>query len=544
MSKSISNFLIFVLFIFINNSLSAQTKLTTSKLPIVLIDTKSKSILEDQKILSTIKVIDNQNQSQNSIIDKPTYESNIGIEFRGSTSLQASEKKPYNVELREVDGITQKNEAFLKMADASDWAFLAPYTDKTMIREAFLYSTAQKMMPWAPHFKFVELVLNGNYQGVYMVCEKIQRSKNRVNIDKMNDIDVTGDELTGGYIFSLDKFKPTDNYFLSNYLYPGNLRKPEYVINYPRPDKIKPAQQQYIKNWVYNFEDVMASKNFADTTNGYQKYLDIPQFVDFVLLNELSRNVDGYRLSTYFAKDKDSKNPKLQIASVWDYNIALGNANYCEGQSYEGWAFNFNDYCIDDYWVISKWMSTLIQEPKFQNQLKIRWKSLRKSTLSDDKITASLDSLKQQIGDDAINRNFKKYDILKTIVWPNPAALNSYDAEYQQLISWTLKRCKWLDNEFNQKTSLTTIPNYFEPLLFPNPVSEALQMKFVAYINNTKVTLNIIDMLGQNVFSASEEKLTRGFNVSNFDVSQLAKGTYIYNFIVNEKVFSGKFVKM
>ena len=542
MKKFISIFLIFVLFIFINNSLSAQVKLTTSNLPIVLIDTQAKAILEDNKILSTIKVIDNQ--SQNNITDTPTYESNIGIEYRGSTSFQLAEKKPYNVELRDIDGITQKNDAFLKMPSASDWAFLAPYTDKTMIREAFLYSTAQKMMPWAPHFKFVELVLNGNYQGVYMVCEKIQRSKNRVNIDKMNDIDVTGDELTGGYIFSLDKFKPADNYFLSKYLYPGGLRKPEYVINYPRPANIKPAQQQYIKNWVYNFEDIMASKNFVDTTNGYQKYLDIPQFVDFVLLNELSRNVDGYRLSTYFAKDKDSKNPKLQIASVWDYNIAFGNANYCRGDSYEGWAFDFNDYCKDDYWVISQWMTTLIHEPKFQNQLKIRWQALRKSTLADDKITANLDSIKQQIGDNAINRNFKKYNILNTIVWPNPIARNTYDAEYQYLNIWTLQRCKWLDNEFSQITPLNPLPDSFEAVLFPNPVSEALQIKYAVYIKDSKVSMNVLNMLGQNVFSASEEKIKRGFNVSNFDVSQLAKGTYIYNFIVNEKVFSGKFVKI
>ena len=537
--------LFFALFCLFSLQTKAQLVLKTSQLPIMVVDTKSANIVENTKIVANIKVFDKKNQGLNDISETPTYESAIGIEYRGATSFFLSDKKPYNIELRDIDGITQKSEPFVGLPDGSDWAILAPYTDKTMIREAFMYRMAQQIMPWAPHFRFVELVINDKYLGVFMVCEKMQRDKNRINVSKMSSKDVAGDSLTGGYIFSLDKVKQGDVFFNSKYSFPTYNRKPEYIINYPRPDKIQVAQKQYITNWMHNFEDVMMGKNYKDTLNGYAKYIDVASFVDFVLLTELSRNVDGYRLSTYFAKDKDSKSPKMRIPSIWDYNIGMGNVDYCLGAGTQGWAHEFNNACPDDNWVISQWWLNLVGEQRFKSAMKKRWKTLRKTTLSDANVNATLDTLSKTIGTDAINRNFQQYPILNKLVWPNPAVYKTYDGEFKQLNTWLNQRCKWMDGQIEKfdKVEVITIGNPAESKAFPNPAQDQIFIEYFSPRSFASVNICIYDVLGHEILQKNISKFTSGKQTVEIDLSNFSNGVYIYTLNINGFKSNGKFVK-
>ena len=131
------------------------------------------------------------------------YNGKVGIETRGHSS-QMFPMKAYGFELRDTAG-NSVNKSILGMPKESDWILYAPYTDKTLMRNFLAYTLSRQMGHWAAHCQFVEVVLNGDYIGVYVLMEKIKRNANRVNIVKMDNTIISGDEVTGGYIFSLDK---------------------------------------------------------------------------------------------------------------------------------------------------------------------------------------------------------------------------------------------------------------------------------------------------------------------------------------------------
>ncbi|HRH78187.1 MAG TPA: CotH kinase family protein, partial [Cellvibrionaceae bacterium] len=198
-----------------------------------------------------------------------------------------------------------------------------------------------------------------------------------------------------------------------------------WQYHYPQPEDLQPAQRQYIADWITTFEDVMASPGYADSLNGYAKYLDVPSFVDFVIINELTKNVDGYRLSTFFYKDKDSKNSRLFAGPVWDFNIALGNANYCSGDLFSGWAMDFNDVCNQDGWIIHFWWQRLWDDPAFRARVKTRWQELRSGTFSNAQVFGALDSLSKVV-DKAQVRNWQRWPVLNEWVWPNAYCCGTY----------------------------------------------------------------------------------------------------------------------
>jgi len=164
--------------------------------------------------------------------------------------------------------------------------------------------------------------------------EKIKRDKNRVDIRKLNPDEISGDDVTGGYIIKVDKegWKPGID---SEY--------PPFPVQH-KPSGISfiilmlmillEEQVSYLSNFIGTFEYVMNGNNYADNISGYPKYLDVESFADYFILNELSKNVDGYRLSAYMYKDKDSNGGKLTAGPVWDHNFSFGNIGYYNGQYY------------------------------------------------------------------------------------------------------------------------------------------------------------------------------------------------------------------
>ena len=111
-----------------------------------------------------------------------------------------------------------------------------------------------------------------------------------------------------------------------------------FNYEYPKPEDIHANQKEYISNYIDLFEDALLSNNFKDPELGYKKYIDDDTFIDFFILNELSNNVDGYRLSTFLTKNRDEK---LKIGPIWDFNLSFGNADYCGGDRYDLWAYKF-----------------------------------------------------------------------------------------------------------------------------------------------------------------------------------------------------------
>ncbi|MBK8636635.1 MAG: CotH kinase family protein [Saprospiraceae bacterium] len=175
---------------------------------------------------------------------------------------------------------------------------------------------ARELGMYASRTRYVEVILNGNYQGVYVFMEKVKRDKGRVDIDKLDDDENSGDDLTGGYILKIDKFTGSiGGSFTSDF-------KTQYGkdIHYQYDTPKDPTSQQanYIQNFIRTFENTVNNANYKDPDVGYRKYADVESFVKYFLINEFARNMDGFRISTFMHKDKDSRGGKLKMGPAWD----------------------------------------------------------------------------------------------------------------------------------------------------------------------------------------------------------------------------------
>lgn len=529
--------------------LLAQTfNFSSSNLPIFVITTEGGRLIPDNpKILADLKVLWRSSGERNFLSDTEAhYNGKVGIELRGSTSQFLSDKKPYGIELRTTAG-AELPFALLGMPQEEDWVLAAPYSDKSLMREVLTYSLAGSFMAWSPRARFCELTLNGDYRGIYVLTEKIKRGKNRVAISKMDSTSVSGDALTGGYILKIDKTtgNPTTVpvSFTSLYLNPNRqnlVSRTVFQYHYPDPTDLKTEQRTYIRNAVNEMETAMNSVQFADPSVGYAKYWDVNSLVDFFIVNELTRNVDGYRLSSFFYKDKNSVNSKFKMGPVWDFNIALGNADYCDGDKTTGWAWQFNDVCPSDSWSIPFWWHKLFSDPNFKGKIRARWQSLRQNQLTTNRVTGMIDSMKNLLNEAQV-RNFQKFQILGRYVWPNKYVGPSYTLEVDYLKSWTLARIAWLDGQINA-FPVTTQEIAESITVSPNPSAAGFHFHFNLK-NETAVELLIYNDLGQIVFQ-KKQKMAAGSQTLSWDTPSVSRGFFVYQIrLAGQKNQIGKLVK-
>lgn len=421
------------------------TILPENRLPQIHINTNGSTIVDEPKIDGVMTIVEAGNE---------TFSGNIGIEIRGSSS-QLFPKKAYGFETRDAAN-EDIDVSLLGMPEEEDWILYAPYSDKSLMRNMLIYDLSRDMGRYASRTKFVDVSINDSYNGVYVFMEKLKRDDNRIDINKLKEDENSGEDLTGGYILKLDKadgfsetFYDLNNSFPSDYLpnNNGSFQRINFLYDTPDMDDITPEQKAYISTYVSDFEDALASDDFADANLGYANYIDVDSFIDFFLLNELSNNVDGYRLSTWLTKDK---NEKLKMGPIWDFNLAFGNANYCSGGNPNVWAYKFNERCPQDFWLTPFWWDRLLEDPNFVSQLKQRWSELRAGTFSESNILGKIDAYDLELTNaGAINENFDKWSVLGTYIWPNNFIGNSHDEEVDYLKNWVSDRLSWLDTSIS-----------------------------------------------------------------------------------------------
>lgn len=411
-----------------------------------IVDTKSKTIIDEPKIPATLIITDSTDT---------LYNGHIGIELRGSTSQIFFDKKSYGVETWDQNG----NDIDIALAGfpaEEDWIFHGPFSDKSLIRNALIYDLSNKIGQYASRTRFFEMKLNGEFQGTYLLMEKIKRDKNRVDIEKLEPNDNDPNLISGGYIIKIDKTTGESSShgdynekisFYSKYDPNGEEGKDKkifFLYDVPSPEKISKEQKIYIQSYINSFEEALLSNDFSDPKTGYRQFIDVDSFVDFFLLNELSHNPDAYRLSTYMHK---KRNGKLKMGPIWDFNIAFGNVNYCKGEDVNNWIFKYNDYCPDDFWLVPFWWSKLLNDPYFANIIKARWQELRQNELSDKLIFGKIDLLISELEtSDAIKRNFERWPILGQWIWPNSYVGTTYESEINYLKNWLSQRLTWMDS--------------------------------------------------------------------------------------------------
>ncbi|MCU0431024.1 MAG: CotH kinase family protein [Cytophagaceae bacterium] len=441
---------------------SAFAQFSNSNLPIVKITTPNSDPIPDEpKITADMQIIFNGPGLMNNVWDAPNnYNGKIGIEQRGSSSASFPQKS-YGFETRNGDG-SNLNVPLLGMPADNDWVLHAPYTDKSLLRNVLTYQLWNEMGHYGPRTRFVELLLNGQYMGVYVLIESIKQGDDRVNINKLLPTEISGDDLTGGYIIKVDKTTGGGTGWTSNYNSPMPANKPiDILYHYPKSDVIVTQQANYIRNVMNSVENSLASTNFANPTSGYRARMSITSFADYLIVNEISKNVDGYRISAFFNKDKDSKGGKLKAGPVWDYNIAWWNADYCAGDSYTGWAYNFPTTCPTDDYQVPFWWSRMLQDPYFVNFVRCRYDNFRTNVLDIAKLNTFIDKYALDTLASAQARHFTRWPILGTYVWPNPNTPPAYSSgannEIRNLKTWIQNRLTWMDANLPGDCSLLPV---------------------------------------------------------------------------------------
>lgn len=359
----------------------------SSNLPLVVITTNGQSIPDEPKVDVHLKIMD-----FSPFLNHPTdpgnyYDGDAGIEIRGSYSASLPQK-PYGIETRDSLGFSN-NVSILNMPSENDWILLPNYNDKTFLRNILAFDLFAKMGNYAPRTQLCEVILNDIYQGVYVFTEKIKRDNDRVDIRATDLDDNAGDSLTGGYIFKIDYWNNSDSWPANydNPNYPGD--EVRFVFDYPDPLEITPQQKNYLQGTVGAFEDALWGPDFANPTTGYRAHIDVLSFIDYFIVNEFARNIDGFKKSRRFHKNSDSIDSLIYAGPVWDFDWAYKDTDGSELNG-AGWRHSFSGGTDV---IPPGWYIRLIQDPVFADELACRYFNLRQTILDKETLFEYIDSL-------------------------------------------------------------------------------------------------------------------------------------------------------
>ncbi len=411
----------------------------SSNLPILIVDTFRGGIQDGALTPGHALMIDLDAESGRAkLTDAASLSHFIGIKKRGSSSL-GFPKNNYAMELWD-ENREDTDESVLGMAPESDWILHGPYSDKSLMRNQLTYEWSNQIGQWAVKTRFIELYLNVNggevaandYHGVYVFMEKIKRGEDRLDIASQDERASTEPEITGGYIFKNDRPDPGDQGFRTSRL---TLR---WV--YPKEREVTAAQRAYVNSYFRDFEAALYGPDFADPEVGYRKYIDTTSFIDQHLLVELCKNIDGYRLSTFMFKDREGK---LKMGPAWDYNLSLRNANYNNGSTPTGWYWSIYENSIQEY----PWYARLFDDPAFSQEYAARWLELRGEHWTNDYLIGTVDRNTELLQESSV-RNFQRWRILGSYVWPNPNPLaRTFNQEVDLMKEWLVARLRWMDSQ-------------------------------------------------------------------------------------------------
>ena len=511
---------------------------TSSNLPIVLINTFSQTIVDEPKINANMKIIYNGPGVTNYVTDAPNaYNNNIGIEIRGAFS-SILPQKPYSIETRNTL-LAENDTILLGMPAEHDWCLLATYNDKVYVRNTLANKLFDEMGHYGVRSKHCEVLINGQYQGIYFLSEKIKRDSNRVDISRLDSLDNAGLQLTGGYIIKNDYWDGTNSWLLGYHPIDHPTYDVHLVYDYPQPDKITPQQKTYIQTYINSLESALYSPGFADPLTGYRAYLSTGSFIDYLIINELSRNNDGFKKSWYMHKNRDDKGGKLKAGPVWDFDWAwadIPGSSIFSATDGSGWAHKINDDGPD---VNSNgWYVRMMQDTTFQNELKCRWLTARNSLLDTTYLFNYIDSMAVYL-DSAQIRHQEKWATLGVDVGTPEIGVQptTFQGDIDLFKAWIAERIDWLDANMPGNcytlgvNSIAASENVIS--LFPNPASD------YAFVNseNTAITnstvLVISDVFGREIDVLSMNSLlTNGFRIS---LSNYTNGAYVCRFIEKGK---------
>ncbi|MCU0456033.1 MAG: CotH kinase family protein [Bacteroidales bacterium] len=463
--------------------LKAQT-FTSSNLPIVMITTDGGvSIPDNNRVLATMKIIYRgpgqrtflTDQSNPSYLD---YNGRINIEIRGSSS-QYTAKKQYGLTTLKPDNYTENNASLLGMPSEHDWILNGMAWDSAFIRDYLCFNLSRQFGEYAARTVYCEVILNGSYKGLYLFDEKVKADNNRVDISKIEPSDVAEPELSGGYITKADKTTGGDPIAFSMTSWYGGAVN--YIHHWPKPEDAIQAQTSYIRNY-FNKVAAAAQGGSTNLSTGYPVLIDIPSFIHYIIIAEISSNADSYGLSTFFHKDRKGK---LRAGPIWDSDLTFGNDLYL-------WGY---DRSKTNVWQLhdggndgSKFWWDLFQNAVFRCYLSRRWNELAQpgQPLDPAVLEAFIDQTASLISE-AAGRDYAKWNIG-----------GSFTQRIAFLKSWLTARISWINANIGSYASCSGVPvpklviskinfNPASSIWFP----DGEELEFIEITNNSSTEVNL-----------------------------------------------------
>ncbi|MDG2382434.1 MAG: lamin tail domain-containing protein [Pirellulaceae bacterium] len=460
----------------------------TSNLPIMVFESFGGNIESQDRLLQPVAgiFIDPGEDGAASILDEPDFGGRGGMRIRGQSS-QGFSKKQYALELwDELNSDTRpisasraddKAASFFGLPAESDWVLNGPYSDKTQLNNYMTFLWSNNAGLYAPRARLVEVFVNqgggsvsyrGDYRGTYVLLEKIKIDDNRVDIAEITPQDRSAPEITGGYIWKKDKPGAGDQPFTTS-------RNQELRMVDPDDSQITTTQKNWLRSHINEFEAALYGPNFTNPDVGYAKYIDVDSWAETWLLVEMTKNIDGFRLSTYYHKDRGGK---IEQGPAWDFNLSLGNGNYLQGAYPEGWYHTGISSSQYPYW------DRLFEDPNFEQRVIDRWQELRASVWSTESLLNDIDTAVNALSNgnprldrplssqpsNPISRNFDKWNNVASYQWPNcffgqgscpssPLPGGGRPNEYGDYIyimkDFVERRTEWIDEQFPAGPTMT-----------------------------------------------------------------------------------------
>ncbi len=375
-------------------------------LPIIYITTEAPVVSKDDYVNGTMN-IDGNLQYTNGL-----YNGKIQIKGRGNSTWLA-EKKPYKIKLNSKSGI-------LGMPADKEWALLANYYDKSLMRNDVACEVSERLgLTWTPRRKFVEVFMNGEYEGNYLLTETVEVANSRLNITDMDE--KNANDTSGGFLVENDALRDGDFWFNTPLGLP-------FVIK--DPDNISTLQLNHIKDYVSRIESILHNNAYSDTA--FQGNIDADSFINWFLVNEIMRNRDAIMYSSvYFYKDK---NGKFSMGPVWDFDLSSGAYT---GNDPEGWYVKTADWIG---WPFDN-------DAAYRQKVKDKWNSVKAGKLAT--ILTYIDGMKSNL-QYSQGQNFKRWNIMNESVYDGSILTGSFDNEVSSLKNFLSKRIAWMDTEINK----------------------------------------------------------------------------------------------
>jgi len=436
----------------------ARTFDATSDLPLIVVEGYGGGKPEDRDVYADMAfLVFEPLEGVASLANPPTLATRGGYHLRGQSSA-TFEQAPYRIELWD-EASEDTDLPLLGMPADGDWALIGPYSDRTLIRNAFVYDLGRDMGLSAPRYAFAEVYINQaagalapeDYQGIYMVVETIKNQKDRLDLAQLEEGDLTPEVISGGYIFKFEwaaseepiltcsgsaplaggfGFGPPPSTAGGGGAAAGGTCWTDLEVVDPEP--LVPAQADYLTGYVQQFHDALHGADFA----GYSQFINVDTFVDVFIINELTRNLDAYTRSAYYYKDRDQP---ISAGPLWDFNLTLG-MGFGTNLEVEGWQFEERN-------VASDWFRILGTDPEFLARVSERWAELRQTLLSEAQIEQRIVSLTTPLAEASV-RDFERWpvaDVAQGIFQIPPDA--TWEGQLAVMRTWLGERLAWLDSQ-------------------------------------------------------------------------------------------------